>query len=113
MEIEFDNPKHEALVNNYEALCKKYNKNNQDFATEILVAMESLHAADALSDVPHSFRPHPLSGEYKGYFAIHVNKKRRIIFRANHEGDANFRIDNYKTITSISVIEIFKDYHKS
>ena len=26
MKIDFDNPKHETLVNNYEALCKRFNK---------------------------------------------------------------------------------------
>lgn len=110
MEIDFDNPKHEALVNRYEVLCKKY---GQDHALEIIIAMNALRAASSLFDVPSTnFHPHPLSGIYKGYFSINVNKKERVIFRPNHTKDVNFRIDNYKTITSISIIEIFKDYHK-
>ena len=111
MDIEFDNPKHEALINNHEALSKKYNKNGQDHGTEIITAMDILSAADTLFEVPRSYRPHPLKGEYRGFFAVDVNKKERIIFRPNHGGDPNFRIDNYKAISAILITEIFKDYH--
>lgn len=111
MTIDFDNPKHEAIVNNYQALCKKYNKKSTNVADEILAALEVLKSADSLAEVPRSYHPHPLHGEYKGCFAINVTNTHRIIFRPNHNGDPNFRIDSYKSITSISVIEIFKDYH--
>ena len=112
MKLEFDNPKHEYLVNNYEALCSKFNKKGIDNATDILATMDVLKAADTLFDVPHSFRPHPLTAEYKGYFGVDVTQKHRVIFKPNHDGDPEFRIDNYKTIKSIIIIEIFKDYHK-
>lgn len=111
MNIEFDNPKHETLVNSYEALCKKYNKKGIDYATDILAIIDILVAANTLLEIPHSFHPHPLKGSYKGYFAVNVTKKYRVIFRPNHDGDPDFRIDNYKTIKSIIIIEIFKDYH--
>jgi mRNA-degrading endonuclease YafQ of YafQ-DinJ toxin-antitoxin module len=111
MILEFDNPKHEALVNNYESLCRKFNKKGLDFATDILDTINSLVAADTLFDVPRSFRPHPLKGKYKGYFAVDVTDKYRVIFRPNHDGDPDFRIDNYKTIKSILIIEIFTNYH--
>ncbi len=112
MKIDFDNQKHEALVNNHDALRKKYNKNGQEFADDILATFEVLRAADALADVPRSYRPHPLQGSYKKCFAVDVTSKHRVIFRPNHDGDQNFRIDNFKTITSILILEIFKDYHK-
>ncbi len=111
MRIVFDNPKHEALVNDYNALCKRYNKKGIDYATDILNTLNILISADALSDVPHSYRPHPLKGEYKGCFAVDVDNKYRIIFKPNHDGDPNFRIDNYKSITFILIIEIFINYH--
>ena len=111
MKIEFDNPKHEALANNYDALCKRYNKKGQDRATEIVNTLNVLYVADTLFDVPNSYRPRPLKGEYKGYFAVDVTNVYRVIFKPNHDGDPNFRIDNYKTITAISIIEIFKNYH--
>lgn len=113
MKIDFNNLKHGALANNYEALCKKYNKREQNHAEDIIVAMDALRAASSLFDVPCSFNPHPLSGIYKECFAIDVNKKERIIFKPNHANDSNFRIDKYKTITSILIIEIFINYHKS
>lgn len=111
MILEFDNPKHEVLINSHEALSKKYNKKGQRSADDILAAIEVLRAADSLFDVPRAYRPHPLQAEYKWCFAVDVDDKNRVIFRANHDGDQNFRIDNYKTITSIRIIEIFKNYH--
>lgn len=112
MEIDFDNPKHEKLVNDYEALSKRYNKKKGiDTASDILAAMDVLKAANTLAEVPQSYRPHPLRGEYKGTFAVDVDKKYRVIFKPNHNGDPDFRIDNPKTIRKITIIEIYKDYH--
>jgi mRNA-degrading endonuclease YafQ of YafQ-DinJ toxin-antitoxin module len=96
---------------NYAALCKKYNKKGVDHAEDIMAAINVLVAADSLFDIPHSFRPHPLKGYYKGCFAIDVDDTYRVIIRPNHDEDPNFRIDNYKTIKTISIIEIFINYH--
>ncbi len=111
MKIDFDNPKHESLANDYKALVKKYNKKGLSNADDILAAIEVLRSANSMFDIPRSYRPHPLKGEYKGCFAIDVTKTYRLICKPNHDGDPNFRIDNYKTITTIVIIEIFKDYH--
>lgn len=111
MTIDFDNPRHEKLINNSEALARKYNKQGQDIAKEILATINVLYAADTLWDVPRSYHPHPLKGEYKRCFAVDVTKKHRVIFKPDHDNDPDFRIDNYKTITAIIIVEIFKDYH--
>lgn len=111
MKLDFDNPRHESLINDYDSLARKYNKKGQEIADNILAAVEVLRAANTLFDVPRSYRPHPLKAEYKGCFAVDVTKTHRIIFKPNHDGDPNFSIDNYKTITVVVIIEIFKDYH--
>lgn len=113
MIIEFAKSKHERLVNDFGSLCKKVNDKGEDNASEIIVTLNILKAADTLYDVPRSYRPHPLKGVYKGCFAVDVTKKHRVIFKPNHSQDENpeFRIDNFKSIKSIIVIEIFKDYH--
>lgn len=111
MKIVFDNPKHEALVNDWEALARRFNTKSEDNATEILATLDVLRAADSLADVPRGYRPHPLKGEYKGGFAVDVTRKERIIFKPVPNGDPNFRIDNPKSIKSISIVEIFVDYH--
>lgn len=112
MNIVFDNPKHERLVNDNDALCRRYNKKKGiDSASAILIAMEVLRSADTLAEVPSAFRPHPLKAEYKGCFAVDVDKVNRIIFKPDHDGDSNYRIDNHKTIKNICIIEIFKNYH--
>jgi mRNA-degrading endonuclease YafQ of YafQ-DinJ toxin-antitoxin module len=112
MNISFDNPKHETLLNDHAKLCKKYNKKGIDVADDILGTIDVLVAANTLSDVPNSYRPHPLRAKYKGCFAADVTKTHRVIFKPNHDGDPNFRIDNYKTIESIKIIEIFTNYHE-
>ena len=111
MVIGFINNKHEKLVNNFDLLVKKYNKRNENIAEEILISLNILKAAPTLVEIPPYVRPHPLKGEYKGCFAIDVTKKYRIIFKPDHKNDPNFRIDNYKTISKILIIELYKDYH--
>ncbi len=110
MDIKFNNPTHERLVNDFDALSRKFRR-YKGAAEDILTAMTVLFAAPTLIEVPHSFRPHPLKGDFKRHFAIDVNKTHRIIFRPDHDDDENFRIDNYKTITTVIIIEIFKNYH--
>jgi mRNA-degrading endonuclease YafQ of YafQ-DinJ toxin-antitoxin module len=111
MKIVFDNPKHEELVNDFGALSKKYDRRSKKVAADILATIEVLRAAESLFDVPRAYRPHPLTAEYKGFFAVDVTVTHRVIFKPNHDGDPNFRIDNYKSITSIVISEIYKDYH--
>ena len=111
MQLDFDNPKHETLVNDFGMLSKKFDGHGHKNADAILAALAVLDAAPTLADVPRAYRPHPLKAGYKGFFAVDVTKTHRIVFKPNHDGDPNFRIDNYKTITSITIVEILKDYH--
>lgn len=110
MKIDFHNLKHQTLVNDYDTLCKKYNKKGQNLAVDILNTLNVLRAADTMQDIPRSYRPHPLHREYKGCFAVNVDDTRRIIFQPNRNV-SDFRIGNYKTIKSISILEIFANYH--
>jgi plasmid maintenance system killer protein len=107
--IDFDNPKHEELINNYDLLSKKYSPTEAD---DILATFAILDSADSLYDIPHTYHPHPLNGEYKGCFAIWVTKTHRTIFKPNHNGDPNFKIYNYKSISSITILQIYCNYHK-
>lgn len=111
MKIRFDDPKHERLANDFDALSRRYDKKGQKNACEIIATIDVLRAAISLFDVPPSFRPHPLKAEYKGCFAVDVTNIHRVIFKPDHKDDANFRIDNYKSITAIVIMEIFKNYH--
>lgn len=111
MKIRFDDPKHEELANDFEALAKKYDKKGQKNAEEIIATIDALRAADTLFDVPPSYRPHPLKAAYKGSFAVDVTNTHRVIFKPDHKDDPGFRIDNYKSITAILICEIFLNYH--
>jgi len=111
MQIDFDNPKHETLVNDYNALSRRYDRKGQRVAADIIETINVLFAADSLFDVPRSHRPHPLKGIYKRCFAADVTQTHRVIFKPNHNRDSEFRIDNPKTITKIIILEIYHDYH--
>jgi len=111
MEIDFETEKHQRLVNDYQALCKRFNKTKGvNTAEKILITLNALFAADSLADVPPGFRPHPLQGTRKGSFAVDVDKKFRMIFKPD-PSDTSFRIDNYKSIKKIIILEIYTDYH--
>lgn len=111
MEIRFEDPKHEKLANDFLALSKRYDKKGRKVAEDIITALDVLKSADSLFEVPRAYRPHPLKGNYKGCFAVDVTKTHRVIFRPNHKDDPDFRIDNYKSIVSIDIVEIYTDYH--
>lgn len=111
MEIKFEIEKHERLVNDYQALCKRFNKiKGINTADKILLTLNALSAADSLADVPPGFRPHPLTAQHKGCFAVDVDKKFRIVFKPD-PSDVLFRIDNFKSIKKIIILEIYTDYH--
>jgi len=112
MIIHFLKAKHKKLVNDHDALRKKFDRKGLSNAVEIIDTIRALEAADNLHDVPHFYRPHPLRGKYKGCFAVDATDTHRVIFKPDHDGDSNFRIDTHKTITSIIIIEIFIDYHE-
>jgi mRNA-degrading endonuclease YafQ of YafQ-DinJ toxin-antitoxin module len=111
MKLQFDDPKHERLVNDFQALSKRYDKKGQKNAEEIIATIDVLRAANSLYEVPPSYRPHPLKAGYKGWFAVDITNTHRVIFKPDHENDPGFRIDNHKSITAIIILEIFVDYH--
>ena len=111
MDLKFEKPKHEILINDFDALSKKYNKKGQNHAEDILATVTALYAAPTLYDVPRAFRPHPLRGTYKGCFAVDVTDTHRVIFRPDESTNPEYRIDDYKSISQIMILEIFTDYH--
>jgi len=113
MKISFATDKIEKTVNDIaklEKLCRKQKAHCT--ADAIVQTLDILEAADCCADIPPVLRPHPLTGVWKGHFAVDVSKTHRIIFRPDHNGDPEFRIDNHKTIKRIVIIELCKDYHK-
>ncbi len=91
-------------------------KNSQIIPSHIGEVLNDLLAANTCADLPPSTHPHPLQGDRKGEFVVDIPHQRgrgkfRIIFRPNHTNDQNFRIDNPKTITKITIIELCCDYH--
>jgi plasmid maintenance system killer protein len=112
MRIRFDTPKHERLANDANLLDVWCAKKALCIGDDVILALDTLAAADSLYDIPRApWHPHPLSGTYKGCFAIRVNQKSRIVFRPDHENNEDFRIDNFKTIKQVAIVELCIDYH--
>jgi mRNA-degrading endonuclease YafQ of YafQ-DinJ toxin-antitoxin module len=128
MDISFDSAKIENAANGEEngtyskmkqIIKQRLGKKTQCEYRDIVSVIDALRAANSCSDLPHSLHPHPLDGNYKGYFAVDIKMKGnsgrgkiRLIFKPNPESnDIGFRIDNYQTIKKIKVIELCVDYH--
>lgn len=113
MEISFSTKKQEDAANDFQKLQKYLSKKKASCdAEEVVMVLNALQAAPNLHSLPPiPFHPHPLKGEFKGSFAVWINKTDRIVFTPDHDGDESFRIDNYKTITRITIQELCIDYH--
>ena len=112
MTIAFDSPKHEGLANDRDKLAKWCNKKTTATAEEVMLALNALRASPNLAELPPvPYLPHPLKQNYKGCFAVWVNKKERIIFRLDPDQNPPAIIYNYQTINSIVIVELCTDYH--
>lgn len=112
MELEFDKERHRSLANDHESLRKKCGKKGKLNAEDVILALDTLKAANSLFDIPRSFRPHPLKGKAKGKFTIDIDDIHRVVFRPSDKpGKPGFQIDNPKTITSIIIEQIFIQIH--
>lgn len=125
MKIDFASKKLEAAANGekngtFSELSKIIRhadgRNSKITPSHIIEALNDLLIANSCADLPSSMHPHPLRGSRKGEFAVDIpyqqgRGKFRIVFTPNHTDDLNFRIDNFKTITKIMVVELCCDYH--
>lgn len=112
MKISFATPKLEQTANNYDKLAKLVSKQKAHCtADDVLEQLNVLAAADSMAEIPPTLHPHPLKGKLKGRFAVDVSKTHRIIFRSDHEGDPEFRIDNRNTIKRIVIEQLCFNYH--
>jgi len=114
VKIDFEKQNHEELANNSVKRDKWAAKKKPPVTgDEILQAVNALEAAPTLADMPsRPWHPHPLFGNYKGHFAIWINKQWRTVFRPNPGNDQDYRIDNPKTIKAVTIVEICQNYHK-
>jgi len=90
--------------NSFGLLQKNYGQEN---AKKIYQRILELQAAPSLIDLPLQSRPHPLSNNLDGLFAVDVKHPYRILLKPDGDFDEN----NYESITDIKIFGI-KDYHK-
>jgi len=74
--------------------------------------LQNLFVAESVFDVPPAFRPHALSGDRDGQFAVDIDKANRIVFEAADEPlptDDSGGLDG-SAVRIIRIVEI-GDYH--
>ena len=72
----------------------------------IIKRIGELQVASTLDEMPPAARPHPLSGNHKGQYAVDLKQPFRLIFSPIDPEDPNDR----RTIKAICILEI-TDYH--
>jgi len=98
---------------------KNLGRNTTCSFTEIVLVLDALAAAETCADLPPSLHPHPLKGDRVGHFVVDIKIPgqggrgvARLVFQPNHRADElGYRIDNYKTIKKITIVELCVDYH--
>ena len=105
IKVGFKSERLQRLCEDHKGLCRQYGKLQAD---KIMLRITQINAAENLYDL--SMLPqtglHPLAGDRKGSFAVHLKHPYRMIF-VPLNGD----ISDWKSITEIKIIDPCTDYH--
>lgn len=106
MKILIGNNKLKQKLKNTEILQRNFG----NIADLICMRLQYLEAAETLADVSHlpPINRHTLSGNYKGCFAVSVDRKYRIIFKPLMESKTD--LINLSNIKEINIVAI-ENYH--
>lgn len=109
MEINFKTNKLSKLCSNPSKLVKEHGKRCAD---SIITALMEMLDAPSMADLPPNRRPHPLTGNFKGCYALDVSKAKRIVFRPVDDPLPTHE-DGSVDITRVEIvcIEYIGDYH--
>ncbi|MCK5493852.1 MAG: type II toxin-antitoxin system RelE/ParE family toxin [Candidatus Omnitrophica bacterium] len=104
MEILYRTKKLEKILQDKRLIQREY---GADKLKKIVLRLEQLSNANTLQDIEviKNAKLHPLHDDYKGFFAVKINKNYRLIFEPM---DGENMISSTITIVKIEKIE---DYH--
>ncbi len=110
MEITFKDRKLEKIINDPRKLRRRFNEAAENIEKRIEI-LEGANNLGQVSEKPPT-RLHLLKGDYKGCYAVDVNRELRIVFAINHNPiprctDNSVDLDK---VTEICIIGIL-DYH--
>jgi len=103
VKISYRNKRLRKLIEQYTEAKGRFGDQN---ARKIIQRMNELQAAPTLDDMPPAARPHPLTGDRKGQYAVDLKHPSRLLFEPVDPEDPHDR----RTIKAICIIEI-TDYH--
>ena len=110
MEITYKDKKLEKIINDPRKIRKHFNQAADNIVKRIMVLARATNL-EKVSEKPPT-RLHLLKGDYKGYYAVDVNRELRIVFEINHDPVAR-RSDNsvdLEKVTKVCIVDIL-DYH--
>jgi len=84
-------------------LTRKYGAEN---AKKIQRRIMEMQASPSFADLPPAARPHPLIGDHKGCFSLHIQQPFRLIV----EPYGDFDLACISTIKSVTILTV-TDYH--
>jgi len=104
MKISYKNKKLQKKTESYKTMKSSAGDNS---TRKIVRALYELENANCLADIPHALMPHPLRGNFKGYFGVWIKHPYRLIFKPINK----FSISDYSSITEIEITYLSYDYH--
>ena len=82
MQVTFANHRLATLLKNEALMMKRF---GIQAARKAVLRIIALRRAPNLHGLSPEGRPHPLHGERKGQFAIHLCRKLRLVFKPDHD----------------------------
>ncbi len=105
MKVFFQTSKLKKIAEDIKQLRREY---GQIQAEKIVMRVQELRAAEALLDISKLPQTglHPLSGNFKGCFAVNLKQPYRMIFYP-----LNGEVDKLAEISEITIKKLCHDYH--
>ncbi len=109
MYIEYNDNKLKKICTNLKKAVQKY---GPKVGNKLVLRLNQIQSFECLEDVPHfpPFRRHQLDGEYKGYYAIDITERYRLIISPIVEEGENLNDVSLSQIKIIKVMEVSNHY---
>lgn len=116
MNIRFTNKKLQTITQDEKMMLEHVKgcgvDNPRKAVSAIELALSHIESAPTMYDIPAYFRPHALTTDRNGQYAMNITNTHRMILRPDHDDVPGFNWENMKSITHVVVLQLSKDYHK-
>ena len=104
MKVTYRSSKLEKTLTDHSKLQRRYGK---EASRRIIQRLQELDAAERMSDLPPSTRPHPHQPRHREIFSVDIQKHQhstRLLFSPA----GTYDIEDYRTVTEIQIEDIIK-----